>query len=114
MTKEEILERYLNTVYFGNGAYGVQAGGRDLLRHRRRRPRLGQAALLAGLIRNPNAYDPIRHPEVANERRHMALRAHGARRAVITEAELASSTPRRCPTELQQCCPRPTTTSSRR
>ena len=37
MTKEEILQRYLNTVYLGNGAYGVQAGGGDLLRDRRRR-----------------------------------------------------------------------------
>ena len=54
--------RYLNTVYFGNGAYGVAGRGPDLLR--RGRPALAsyQAALLAGIVRSPTAYDPVRHP----------------------------------------------------
>ncbi len=73
MTKDEILERYLNTVYFGNGAYGLQAAaevyfgvGVD---------QLGQpeAALLAGLIRNPIGYDPFLYPEVVKDRRDVVL-----------------------------------------
>ena len=73
MSKDEILERYLNTVYFGNGAYGVQAAaevyfGVDV-------DQLGQAeaALLAGLIRNPIGYDPFLYPEVAKDRRDVVL-----------------------------------------
>lgn len=72
-TKDQILERYLNTAYFGNGAYGVQAAAEvywgvdvgDL--------DWSQAALLASLIRNPNGYNPIRFPDVAFERRRIAL-----------------------------------------
>ncbi len=67
MTKDEILERYLNTVYFGNGAYGLQAAaelyfGVDV-------QQLGQAeaALLAGLIRNPIGHDPFARHEAARE-----------------------------------------------
>ena len=68
MTKDEILERYLNTVYFGNGAYGVQAGGRDLLRHGRRAARRrARRALLAGLIRNPRLR-PVPLPRARAER----------------------------------------------
>ncbi|HEV2766122.1 MAG TPA: transglycosylase domain-containing protein, partial [Acidimicrobiales bacterium] len=65
MTKDEILERYLNTVYFGNSAYGLQAAaevyfGVDV-------QQLGQAeaALLAGLIRNPIGQDPFVRPDAA-------------------------------------------------
>ena len=73
MTKEEILERYLNTVYFGNSAYGLQAAaelyfGMDV-------QQLGQAeaAFLAGLIRNPVGYDPFAEPEAAAERLQLVV-----------------------------------------
>ncbi len=74
MTKDEILERYLNTVYFGSGAYGVQAaaeiywGYEDV-------SSLGweEAVMLAGLIRNPTRYDPTRNPELAIERRSVVI-----------------------------------------
>jgi penicillin-binding protein 1A len=73
MSKEEILERYLNIVYFGNGAYGVQAASETYFQTNVQNLTWGQAALLAGIIRDPNDYDPLKYPEVAAERRRIAL-----------------------------------------
>ncbi len=74
MSKDEILEGYLNTIYFGRGAYGVGAASRayfDLDVRAITDP--GQAALLAGLIRAPNLAEPSTHPEEATRRRHTSL-----------------------------------------
>ncbi|MDE0117569.1 MAG: transglycosylase domain-containing protein [bacterium] len=73
MGKDDILNLYLNTVYFGQGAYGVQAaaevywglGAADL--------GWGEAALLAGLISNPSSYDPINNPLRALRQRRIVL-----------------------------------------
>ena len=73
LSKEEILERYLNTVYFGNGAYGVQAAAETYFNTDVGNLTKGQAALLAGIIRNPEGYDPIKRPEAAAERRSVAV-----------------------------------------
>jgi penicillin-binding protein 1A len=73
LTKDQILERYLNTAYFGNGAYGVQAAAETYWGVDVGQLDWGQAALLAALIRNPSNYEPIRHPEIAIERRRLAL-----------------------------------------
>ena len=73
MTKDEILERYLNIVYFGNGAYGVQAAAETYFQTSVQNLTWGQAALLAGVIRDPNDYDPLKYPDVAAERRRIAL-----------------------------------------
>ncbi len=73
MTKEEILSRYLNTVYFGNHAYGVQSAAETYFGVGVKDLDVGQAALLAGIIRNPIAYNPIRYPEKAVKRRQVAL-----------------------------------------
>ena len=70
MTKNQILEKYLNTIYFGNGAYGIQAAVERYFGERD--PRLltlGQAALLAGLIQSPETLNPITHPDRAARRR---------------------------------------------
>ncbi len=72
-SKKTILERYLNTVYFGNGSYGVQAAARTYFRLDASQVNLPQAALLAGLIRAPNDYDPFAHPEAALARRNEVL-----------------------------------------
>ncbi|MBK5288771.1 MAG: transglycosylase domain-containing protein [Acidimicrobiia bacterium] len=72
-SKKTILERYLNTVYFGNGAYGVQAAARTYFRLDAAQVNLPQAALLAGLIRAPNDYDPFVHPEAALARRNEVI-----------------------------------------
>ncbi len=74
MTKEQILERYLNTVYLGNGAYGVQAGAETYFGVGIADLDVAQSAFLAGIIANPAAFDPIRHPEESKARRDLALR----------------------------------------
>ena len=73
MSKDEILERYLNTVYFGNGAYGVQAAAEVYFGVGAEQLGQPEAALLAGLIRNPIGYDPFLYPEVAKKRRDIVL-----------------------------------------
>ena len=73
MSKEEILDRYLNTVYFGNHAYGVQAAAETYFGVGVQQLDVGQAAMLAGIIRNPVTYNPVRYPERAAERREVAL-----------------------------------------
>jgi penicillin-binding protein 1A len=73
MTKDEILERYLNTVYLGNGAYGVQAGAETYFDKGVSELNIGESAFLAGLIANPTRFDPVRNPEAALERRNLAL-----------------------------------------
>lgn len=73
MTKEEILDRYLNTVYFGNHAYGIQAAAETYFGVGVQQLDVGQAAMLAGIIRNPISYNPVRFPERAAERRDVAI-----------------------------------------
>src|SRR6476620_9180134 len=58
ISKQAILARYLNTIYFGRGAYGVQAASRTYFKHDVAAITLPEAVFLAGLIRNPNAADP--------------------------------------------------------
>jgi penicillin-binding protein 1A len=73
LTKDQILTRYLNTVYFGNGAYGIQSAAETYFDRPATHLTLAQAALLAGLIRAPNDYDPVSHPNVAARRRDQVL-----------------------------------------
>jgi penicillin-binding protein 1A len=72
-TKDEILARYLNTVYFGHGAYGVQAAARTYFGKDARDLTLLESATLAGLIASPGRYDPFVDPEAARERRNLVL-----------------------------------------
>ena len=83
MSKEEILERYLNTVYLGNGAYGVQAGAETYFGKGVSEIDVGQSAFLAGMIANPSEFDPLRAPEESRARRDVALRRMAAE-GVIT------------------------------
>jgi penicillin-binding protein 1A len=87
-SKEKILTAYLNTIYFGNGAYGIESAaqtyfGQDVnhlgcgtpnheLCVQQLQP--WEAALLAGIIQNPSGYDPALHPEAARTRRDTVLR----------------------------------------
>ena len=73
ISKEEILERYLNTVYFGQGAYGIQAAAKTFFGKTARNLNLAQAATLAGLIRSPGRYDPFNNKRAALERRNLVL-----------------------------------------
>ena len=72
-TKDQILERYLNTVYFGNGAYGIEAASEVYFGKRAADLTIGDGAFLAGLIRNPEGYDPFRHPDRSEARRRQSV-----------------------------------------
>ena len=74
LTKDEILTRYLNTVYFGKGAYGVQAAARTFFDIDAKKLDLSQSALLAGLITSPGHFDPYTYPRRAVGRRRVVLR----------------------------------------
>ncbi len=66
-TKDEILERYLNISYYGDGAYGVEAAARHYFGVSAAKLDLAQAAMLAGLVRNPNLTNPVTSPAMAIE-----------------------------------------------
>jgi len=87
LTKDEILERYLNTVYFGSGAYGVHAAAETYWGYSSA-GELGwpEAAMLAGIIRNPTGFDPTLFPDSARARRTLVLDRLVAT-GHITEAE---------------------------
>ena len=72
-SKDWILERYLNTAYFGDGAYGVQAAARHYFDVNAKQLNLKQSALLAGLVQNPSAFDPTNNPDRAQRRRDIVL-----------------------------------------
>jgi len=73
LDKREILTRYLNEVYFGRGAYGVEAAARAYFGVNVEELDLAQSAYLAGLIRSPETADATRDPEVASQRRDSVL-----------------------------------------
>lgn len=75
LTKDQILTKYLNTVYFGQGAYGIQAAARSYFGVDAKDLTVAQCALLAGLIRAPNDFDPFVHPVHGRVRRNQALKA---------------------------------------
>src|SRR5207253_2767893 len=72
-SKDEILEMYLNHIYFGNGARGIEAAARHYFGIPSSRLSLPQAALLAGLPKGPGLYDPRRNPRQARARRDLVL-----------------------------------------
>jgi membrane peptidoglycan carboxypeptidase len=72
-TKDQILAKYLNTVYFGRGAYGVQAAAQTFFRKDASELSALESALLAGMIQSPSYYDPVEQEEAALERRNYVL-----------------------------------------
>ncbi len=73
--KDEILESYLNSAYFGRQAYGVAAAARTFFNVSPQELSLGQSALLAGLVQSPVTLDPFAHPDAAKERQKRVLQA---------------------------------------
>jgi penicillin-binding protein 1A len=73
LSKDQILARYLNAVYFGQGAYGVQAAARTYFGRDAQNLTLLQSATLAGLISAPSRFDPVRHRRAARLRRNYVL-----------------------------------------
>ena len=99
MTKSQILDRYLNRVYFGNGAYGLQAAAQRYFRANVQELTLAQGVLLAGLIRDPVGANPFTDPTAAETRRNLvADRMHflghiTAEQAEAVKAELLPTRP---------------------
>lgn len=106
MSKEEILERYLNTIYLGNHAYGIQAAAETYFGVSAAELDVGQAALLAGMIRDPIDYNPFLYPEIAVERRRIAL-GRMVDEGLLTEDEAALHSLVPLPTEPTQYTPPP-------
>lgn len=72
-TKDQILEKYLNIAYYGDGAYGVEAAAHHYFNTSAAKLNLAQAAMLAGLVQNPNATDPVNNLDAATTRRAVVL-----------------------------------------
>jgi penicillin-binding protein 1A len=89
-TKDQILEMYLNRVYFGSGAYGVEAASRRYFGKSARDVSLPEAALLAGLLQAPSRLSPARDPKAAERRTRIVLTAMRDQ-GLIGDAELASA-----------------------
>src|SRR6186997_2672931 len=85
-TKNEILELYLNKVYFGDGLYGAEAASRGYFGKKASELSLGEASLLAGLLKAPSSYDPSQRPQKAEARQTVVLKAMLESKA-ITRAE---------------------------
>lgn len=89
-SKEEILELYLNTIYYGHGAYGLKEASRTYFGKAPKELDLAQCAMLAGLPQAPSAYDPISHPKEGAKRMTVVL-ALMAEQGVITPTQAASA-----------------------
>ena len=72
-TKQEILELYMNQIYFGQGAYGVQAAARTYFGKDAKDLTLNECAMLAGIPKSPNYYSPLNNMEAATERKAVVL-----------------------------------------
>jgi penicillin-binding protein 1A len=95
-SKDRILTAYLNTVYFGNGAYGVEMASRVYFQKRAKDLTLAEAALLAGIPANPSEYDVISNRASARDRRNTVLRLMLEQR-LITEAAYEDARANRLP-----------------
>src|ERR1700681_3260779 len=89
-SKSEILELYLNRVYFGSGAYGVEAAAQRYFGKSAKNVTLAEAAMLAGLVKSPSRLAPNRNPEGAEKRAQTVLTAMADAR-LITEAQAQAS-----------------------
>ena len=116
-TKQQILQHYLNTVYFGNGAYGIEAavrtyfrGGTENFDENAPPAALNvaphEAALLAGIIASPSLYDPIQNPNRAYARRNLVLQRMREQR-MITPSEYSFAVRQAIPTRQTIRVPRP-------
>ena len=95
MTKDQILERYLNTIFFGNNSYGLSAAAETYFGEKVEDLTLVQGAFLAGLIRSPSGYDPFQKPERARARFQQVLDRLVAERLITAanEAQLLKTWP---------------------
>jgi len=95
-SKDRILTAYLNTIYFGNGAYGVQQAALTYFHHGADKLGWAEAALLAGIPSDPSRYDPATNPQAARERRNLVLKSM-LDQGDITYAEYANASKAKLP-----------------
>ena len=115
-SKQKILTQYLNTVYFGNGAYGVESAARTYFGdgQKRRDPNERaardmephEAALLGGIIASPSAYDPVEQPAAAKRRRDTVL-DRMLEQGMITRPEYEEAVDQALPSDEDVTPPRP-------
>ncbi len=91
-SKDQVLELYLNRVYFGGGAYGVDAASRKFFGHPGNKLSLGEAAIIAGLVKAPSNYSPSADPKAAVGRAGVVLTVMQENGA-ISAAEAAAAAP---------------------
>ncbi|MFF2344999.1 transglycosylase domain-containing protein [Pseudarthrobacter sp. NPDC058119] len=93
-TKDQILEGYLNIVFFNRDAYGIEAASHYFFSTSAKDLTLPQAALLAGLVNSPSAFDPITNPEKSKQRRDLVLGLMKDQKKITAEEyEAAVATP---------------------
>lgn len=73
-SKDQILNMYLNTIYYGNGAYGIEAAAKTYFNTTAKDLTLAQAALLVGIPNSPTMFDPTQNPEASVKRRNLVLK----------------------------------------
>ncbi|WP_374679290.1 transglycosylase domain-containing protein [Bosea sp. 47.2.35] len=98
-TKDQILELYLNRVYFGSGAYGVEAAAQRYFNKSARSVTIAEAAMLAGLVQAPSRLAPNRNPDLAEKRAQLVVAAM-ADQGFITQA--AAKTALTAPAEVPE------------
>ena len=102
-TKQQILELYVNRIYFGSGCYGIETASQAYFGKSASQLDLGEAALLAGLIRSPNRFSPLKNPEGAALQRNVVLdRLRESKKISVEQANEAkqakvTSRPKRLP-----------------
>ena len=74
LSKDEILEQYLNSIYFGNGAYGIENASKTYFNKSARDLTINESALLAGIIKAPSNYDPINKNQASEKRKKTVLK----------------------------------------
>jgi penicillin-binding protein 1A len=99
-SKKKILTAYLNTIYFGNGAYGVDQAAITYFGHHAKRLTLAEAALLAGLPADPSRYDPVANPKAARSRRETVLRTM-LEQGAISPKQFAAANRRPLPQDVR-------------
>ena len=108
LTKDQILEHYLNVIYLGSGVNGVEAASLDLFGKNINQVTLSEGAVLAALPKAPSVYTPRRHPERAVQRRNLVLGLM-ADQGYVTEAQAAAA--QRAPLRIAENEWRPSITS---
>src|SRR5437588_1485823 len=89
-TKQQILELYINRIYFGAGCYGIETASQAYFGKNASKLNLSEAAVLAGLIRSPNRFSPLRNPEgAANERNAVIDRMVELKKIAVAQGQQA-------------------------